>query len=108
MHDLGASSQAMEQQAEALRQQGQTVMFVASNGRLAGLVAVADPIRESTAQAIEELKREGIKVVMVTGDNRTTASALAQKLGIEFRAEVLPAQKAEVVKRLQSEGAVVA
>jgi P-type Cu+ transporter len=108
MHDIGASSQSIDQQAEALRQQGQTVMFVASDGQLAGLVAVADPIRESTTQAIAELRREGIKVVMVTGDNRTTASALAQKLGIEFRAEVLPAQKAEVVKKLQSDGAVVA
>jgi len=108
MRDLGASSQAMEQQAEALRQSGQTVMFVAWGGRLAGLIGVADPIRESTAQAIEELKREGIKVVMVTGDNRTTAAALAQKLGIEFEAEVLPAQKAEAVKRMQSQGAVVA
>jgi Cu+-exporting ATPase len=91
-----------------LRQQGQTVMFVAWDGRLAGLVAVADPIRESTPQAIEELKREGIKVVMVTGDNRTTAAAMAQKLGIEFEAEVLPAQKAEAVMRYQSLGAVVA
>src|SRR5580658_80147 len=108
MHDLGASSQAMEQQAEALRQAGQTVMFLASDGRLAGLVAVADPIRESALQAIQELKREGIKVVMVTGDNRTTAAALAQKLGIDFEAEVLPAQKAEAVKRLQSQGAIVA
>jgi Cu+-exporting ATPase len=101
MHDIGVSSQSIDPQADALRQQGQTVMLVASDARLAGLVAVADPIRESTAQAIAELKREGIKVVMVTGDNRT-------KLGIEFRAEVLPAQKAEVVKKLQSEGAVVA
>ncbi len=111
MHDAGASSSAMaqmEEQAEALRQQGQTVMFVASAGRLTGLVAVADPIRESTLQAIEELKQEGIKVVMVTGDNRTTASALAQKLGIDFEADVLPAQKADVVKRMQSQGAVVA
>ena len=108
MHDRGASSQAMEQQAEVLRQQGQTVMFVAWDGRLAGLVGVADPIRESTPQAIEELKREGIRVVMVTGDNRTTAAALAQKLGIEFEAEVLPAQKAEAVKKYQSQGAVVA
>jgi Cu+-exporting ATPase len=108
MHDLGASSQTMEQQAEALRQAGQTVMFVAWDGRLAGLVAVADPIRESTMKAIRELKQEGIKVVMVTGDNRTTAAALAQKLGIEFEAEVLPAQKAEAVKKLQSQGAVVA
>ena len=93
MHDLGASSQAMEQQAEALRQAGQTVMFLASDGHLAGLVAVADPIRESTLQAIQELKQEGIRVVMVTGDNHTTAAALAQKLGIDFEAEVLPAQK---------------
>jgi P-type Cu+ transporter len=108
MHDLGASSQAMEQQAEGLRQAGQTVMFLASDGHLAGLVAVADPIRESALQAIQELKREGIKVVMVTGDNRTTAAALAQKLGIDFEAEVLPAQKAEAVKRLQSQGAIVA
>jgi Cu+-exporting ATPase len=108
MHDLGASSQAMEQQAEALRQSGQTVMFLAWDGRLAGLVAVADPIRESTFQAIQELKQEGIKVVMVTGDNHTTAAALAQKLGIDFEAEVLPAQKAEAVKRLQTQGAVVA
>ena len=108
MHDLGASSSSIDQQAEVLRQQGQTVMFVAWDGRLAGLVGVADPIRESTPQAIEELKREGIKVVMVTGDNRTTAAALAQKLGIEFEAEVLPAQKAEAVKKYQSQGAVVA
>jgi len=108
MNGLGASSQAMEREAEALRQQGQTVMFIAWDGRLAGLVGVADPIRDSTPQAIEELKREGIKVVMVTGDNRTTAAALAQKLGIEFEAEVLPAQKAEAVKKYQSQGAVVA
>ncbi len=82
MRDLGATSETMEQQAETLRQAGQTVMFVARGGRLAGLVAVADPLRESTPQAIEELKRDGIKVVMITGDNRTTAAALAQKLGI--------------------------
>ncbi|MDX6460132.1 MAG: P-type Cu+ transporter [Acidobacteriaceae bacterium] len=108
MRDLGASSQAIDQKAEALRQSGETVMFVSWNGRLAGLVGVADPIRESTPQAIEELKREGIKVVMVTGDNRTTAAALAQKLGIEFEAEVLPAQKADAVKKYQAQGAVVA
>ncbi len=112
MRDLGASSSSasssIDQQAEALRQQGQTVMFVAWDGHLAGLVGVADPIRESTPQAIAELKREGIKVVMVTGDNRTTAAALAQKLGIEFEAEVLPAQKAEAVKKYQAQGAVVA
>jgi Cu+-exporting ATPase len=108
MHDLGASLETIDQRAEALRREGQTVMFLASDGHLAGLVAVADPIRESTLQAIQELKQEGIKVVMVTGDNRTTAAALAQKLGIDFEAEVLPAQKAEAVKRLQSQGAIVA
>jgi P-type Cu+ transporter len=108
MHDLGVPLQALERQAEVLRRAGQTAMWVAWDGRLAGLVAVADPIRESTLQAIEELKGDGIKVVMVTGDNRTTAAALAQKLGIEFEAEVLPAQKAEAVKRMQSQGAVVA
>ncbi len=108
MGELGASSRAIEQQAEALRQSGQTVMFVAWDGHLAGLVGVADPIRNSTPQAIEELKREGIKVVMVTGDNRTTAAALAQTLGIAFEAEVLPAQKADAVKKYQAQGTVVA
>ncbi len=108
MSDLGASSPAMEQRAEALRQSGQTVMFFAADGRLAGLIAVADPLRESTVQAIQALKQEGIKVVMVTGDNRTTAAALAERLGIAFEAEVMPAQKAETVKRLQAQGAVVA
>jgi Cu+-exporting ATPase len=108
MRELGASLGMLEQQAEALRKAGETVMFVARDNRLAGLLAVADPLRESTQQAIEELKRDGIKVVMVTGDNRTTAAALAQKLGIEFEAEVLPAQKAESVKRMQAAGAFVA
>jgi P-type Cu+ transporter len=108
MRDLGAQPEALEPQAEALRRDGQTVMFLAYDGRLAGLVAVADPIRASTPQAIAELKQEGIKVVMVTGDNRTTAAALAQKLGIDFEAEVLPEQKAEAVKRQQAQGAIVA
>jgi P-type Cu+ transporter len=108
MHDLGASSQAMEQQAEALRQAGQTVMFLALDGRLAGLIAVEDPVRQSALGAINELKRAGIKVVMVTGDNHATAAAMAKKLGIDFEAEVMPAQKAESVKRLQAHGAIVA
>jgi Cu+-exporting ATPase len=108
MRQLGVSTKPIDQQAEALRRGGQTVMYVAWDGRLAGLIGVADPIRESTLQAIQELKREGIKVVMLTGDNHTTAAAVAQTLGIEFQAEVLPAQKAEAVKKMQEEGAVVA
>jgi Cu+-exporting ATPase len=108
MRQLGVSTKPLDQQAEALRRDGQTVMFVAWDDRLAGLIGVADPIRESTPQAIQELKREGIKVVMLTGDNHTTAAAIAQTLGIEFQAEVLPAQKAEAVKKMQEEGAVVA
>ncbi|HXP10352.1 MAG TPA: heavy metal translocating P-type ATPase [Acidobacteriaceae bacterium] len=108
MRQLEISTKPLDQQAETLRRAGETVMFVAWDGRLAGLVGVADPIRESTQQAIQELKREGIKVVMLTGDNHTTAAAIAQTLGIEFQAEVLPAQKAEAVKKMQEEGAVVA
>jgi P-type Cu+ transporter len=108
MRQLGISTKPIDQQAETLRRAGQTVMYVAWDGILAGLIGVADPIRESTQQAIQELKREGIKVVMLTGDNHTTAAAVAQSLGIEFQAEVLPAQKAEAVKKMQEEGAVVA
>jgi len=93
MRQLGISTKPIDQQAETLRRAGQTVMYVAWDGLLAGLIGVADPIRESTQQAIQELKREGIKVVMLTGDNHTTAAAVAQTLGIEFQAEVLPAQK---------------
>jgi Cu+-exporting ATPase len=108
MRQLGISTKPLDQQAETLRRAGQTVMYVAWDGLLAGLIGVADPIRESTQQAIQELKREGIKIVMLTGDNHTTAAAVAQTLGIEFQAEVLPAQKAEAVKKMQEEGAVVA
>ncbi|MBB6143791.1 Cu+-exporting ATPase [Silvibacterium bohemicum] len=108
MKDLGASAEALQERAESLRKEGQTVMFVASDGRFAGLIAVADPIKASSLQAIEQLKQAGIKVVMVTGDNHTTAAAVARKLGIAFEADVLPEKKAEVVKKLQSQGAVVA
>jgi P-type Cu+ transporter len=106
--DLDASSDVLRDQAESLQRNGATVMFVAAGGKLAGLIAVADPIKDSTPEAIQQLKQEGIKVVMVTGDNRTTAAAVAQKLGIDFEADVLPEKKAEVVKRLQSQGAIVA
>ncbi|MDQ2842225.1 MAG: cadmium-translocating P-type ATPase [Acidobacteriota bacterium] len=108
MSDLGASTDALKEKAEALQAEGQTVMYVASDGRFAGFVAVSDPIKDSTAEAIEQLKKEGIKVVMVTGDNQKTAAAVAKKLGIDFEADVLPDKKAEVVKKLQAAGAIVA
>jgi Cu+-exporting ATPase len=108
LKELGASGEPLQERAENLRKEGQTVMFVSSDGRVAGLIAVADPIKASALQAIEQLKQTGIKVIMVTGDNRTTAAAVARKLGIDFEADVLPEKKAEVVKKLQSQGAVVA
>ncbi len=108
MSDLGASTETLRGKAEALQAEGQTVMFVATDGRFAGFVAVSDPIKVSTAEAIEQLKKEGIKVVMVTGDNHKTAEAVAKKLGIDFEADVLPEKKAEVVKKLQAAGAIVA
>ena len=95
-------------QAETLRKEGQTVMLVAIDGKPAGLVSVSDPIKEYTPEAIRELKAAGLKVIMVTGDNQTTARAVADKLGIEFEADVLPQQKAEVVKKYQQQGAIVA
>ena len=95
--------------AESLRNEGQTVIFVAIDGRIAGLMGIADPIKPSTAPAIDYLHRDGVRVVMLTGDNRTTAESVARKLGIdEVHAEVLPDQKVEVVKRLQAEGRIVA
>ncbi len=109
MADLGVELGKLAEQAEALRAEGQTVMFVAVNGRIAGLLGVADPIKESTPEAIRALHHEGIRIVMLTGDNRTTAQAVARKLGIDdVMAEVLPDQKVDVVKRLQAEGRFVA
>ncbi|HEY9086186.1 MAG TPA: copper-translocating P-type ATPase [Candidatus Tyrphobacter sp.] len=103
--DVGASSSV----AERLRAEGKTAMFVAVDGALAGLVAVADPIKETTPAAIEALHEAGIRIVMLTGDNETTAKAVAAKLGIDdVVADVLPDQKAQIVKRLQSEGKFVA
>jgi Cu+-exporting ATPase len=84
-------------------------MFVAIDGRAAGMVGVADPVKESTAEAIRDLHAEGVNVVMLTGDSRTTAAAVAGKLAIDrVEAEVLPDQKAEIVKQLQAEGHIVA
>ena len=109
LEELSVDPQTLVKRAEELRQQGQTVMLVAVEGRPAGLVGVADPIKSSTPEAIQLLHAEGIRLVMLTGDNPTTAQAVASKLGLDdIQADVLPDQKAEVVKRLQSEGHVVA
>jgi len=95
--------------AEALRAEGQTVMFVVVDGKAAGLVGVADPIKGSTPEAIRKLHEEGIRIVMVTGDSSTTAEAVAKKLGLdEVVAAVLPDKKVEVIKRLQADGYIVA
>ncbi|MHB0926609.1 MAG: heavy metal translocating P-type ATPase [Gallionellaceae bacterium] len=95
--------------AEALRGDGQTVMLLAIDGRAAGLIGVADPVKESTAEAIRALHEEGVQVIMLTGDNRITAEAVARKLGIDrVEAEVLPEQKASIVKQLQAQGRIVA
>jgi len=92
-----------------LRQEGATVMFVGVDRTTAGMVVVTDPIKSSTAEAIELLHREGLRIVMVTGDNRKTAEAVARRLGLdEVRADVLPAQKREIVQQLQREGRRVA
>jgi Cu+-exporting ATPase len=107
--DLGVDVAPFAARAEALRQDAQTVIFVVVDGRAAGLLGVADPIKESTAEAMGALHAEGVRIVMLTGDSRTTAEAVARKLKIdEVVAEVLPDQKASVVKRLQGEGRVVA
>jgi Cu+-exporting ATPase len=108
MQDLGTTPGSLLTRAEALQREGQTVMYMALGGRFAGLIAVADPIKGSAAEALEQLKHEGIKVVMVTGDNHATAQAVARKLGIDFEADVLPDRKAAVVKKLQDGGAIVA
>jgi P-type Cu+ transporter len=95
--------------AESLRSDGQTVMLLAIDGKPAGLIGVADPVKASTQEAIRALHDEGVQVIMLTGDNRTTAEAVARKLGIDrIEAEVLPEQKASIVKELQAQGRFVA
>jgi P-type Cu+ transporter len=109
MEDDGISVTELTTAAEELRNLGQTVMFVALDRRVVGLVGVADPIKETTAEAIRQLHSEGIRVVMLTGDNRTTADAVARQLTIDnVIPEVLPDQKVDVVRRLQQEGKFVA
>jgi Cu+-exporting ATPase len=109
MRALGAAFDAVSSDADAQRKDGHTVMFVAIDGHPAGLIGVADPIKASTAEALKMLQEDGVKIVVLTGDNRITAEAVAKKLGIhQVEAEVMPDQKASVVKRLQSEGRIVA
>ena len=109
LEELSVDPQGLIKRADQLRQQGHTVMLVAIEGRPAGLVGVADPIKPSTPEAIQLLHAEGIRLVMLTGDNRTTAQAVASQLGLDdIQADVLPDQKAAVVKQLQSQGHVVA
>ena len=109
LQDLGIDAGELPAQADALRGEGQTVMFLGVDGRAAGLIGVADPIKPTTLEAIRALHEEGIRIVMLTGDSRMTAEAVAAKLGIDqVQAEVLPDQKASVVKQLQAEGRIVA
>ncbi|SOD16279.1 heavy metal translocating P-type ATPase [Nitrosomonas ureae] len=107
--ELNIDTRGLEAQADELRQQGATVIFVAVDGATAGIVAIADPVKESTPAAIDALHADGIRIVMLTGDNRITAEAVARQLGIdEVEAEVLPDQKAAIVMRLREQGRVVA
>ena len=107
--EQGIDTSALDAEAEALRADGATAIFAAIDGRAAGVFAIADPIKPTTAEAVRALKAEGIRLVMMTGDNRTTALAVARKLGIdEVEAEVLPQDKAAVVERLRKEGRIVA
>ena len=109
LNDFSIDPGPLDEQAQQLRSEGQTVMFVAVSGQIAGLLVVSDPIKETTPEAIKQLHNEGIKIVMLTGDNRATAEAVGKKLGIdEIVAEVLPDEKAAAVKRFQDEGELVA
>src|SRR5207249_7070233 len=101
--------QAFRERADALRGNGETVVFLVEGGRVAGIIGVADPIKASTPEALRALAAEGVRVVMLTGDNLITAQAVAKKLGIvETRADILPQEKGAVVKALREEGHAVA
>jgi Cu+-exporting ATPase len=107
--ELNIDTAALADEAERLRTEGATAIFLAVNGKLAGVIAIADPVKATTADALKALAADGIRVVMLTGDNRTTALAVAKRLGItEVEAEVLPDQKSAVIEKLRREGRVVA
>jgi len=109
LQNIGASGAGLEARADALRREGATAMFVAVDRRPAGIIAVADPIKATTPAALASLRADGVRIVMLTGDNRTTARAVAAKLGItDVEAEVLPDEKNAIVRRLRSEGHIVA
>jgi Cu+-exporting ATPase len=109
LDELSISLDSLSLQAEALRKGGATAVFIAVNGKAAGIFAIADTIKSTTPAALAALKSQGVRIVMLTGDNRTTAEAIAAKLGImEIEADVLPDQKAEIVARLKREGRIVA
>ena len=107
--ELKIASDELSAAADKLRQDGATAIFIAINGKVAGAIAIADPVKATTPAALEELKAAGIRIVMLTGDNRTTAGAIARRLGLtEVEAEVLPDQKAAIVAKLKKEGRIVA
>ncbi len=109
MEESGVDVSALTREAEGLRGEGATVIFVVVDGRASGLFAISDPIKATTPEAVQTLLNEGVRVVMLTGDNKTTAEAVARKLGIkEVEAEVLPEHKSEIVARLRKEGRIVA
>jgi len=109
LSEVGVDAAALELQAEAIRRDGATAIFVAVDGRAAGVISIADPIKASSPEALAALKSAGVRVIMLTGDNRTTAEAVARKLGIDdIEADVLPDQKSAIVTRLKAEGRIVA
>jgi P-type E1-E2 ATPase len=109
MSDLGVTLGNLEQKAEALRRDGATALFLAVDGKPGGVIAVADPIKPTTRAALDSLRKDGIRIVMLTGDNKTTAQAVARLLGIEeVEADVLPEDKHRIVKKLTVEGRIVA
>ena len=109
LREIGVDTARLESEAERLRQDGATAIFLAVDGKVAAVIAIADPVKETTPAALKSLAQEGVRVVMLTGDNRTTAQAVARRLGIEeVEAEVLPDRKSAIVEKLRREGRVVA